>query len=459
MGLFSSFCSSVGSAFSSVVDTVSSAASSAWDTVKEVGSKVWEGAKNVAKKVLDTCVDVGEKVVGAAKKVVKTVKKVIKKVAPVVKTVARIAAETIGVKYPWIAVAAKTIIKGIEYLEKLADSPFVKKILNYIEWALEKAKQIRDVLFGKAEQKEAEQRQKELQQAMDMMKTEEQKRAIRFAMLINSYILVRTRIEETLENFDLLSEEASFDHYLRLRATQRLLHFTEKRLQRAKDITQVTSDDLFLVEIGAELLAENPTLSTDDALRLDRISRQYFGKGLLPFVFEELLASWNMKLEEMQETWNEINREYAKIKRELTSLSTKKKIQKLSFEEEVKLTELTSEERTTKAELRYQGIENRNMQNYVYAAEGFLQVLEKTQDQWSEDDQEWILEDSQEVGLLLIQCIESGVHWDELSDEQQSLIEDFANIFAEDSKIRTQEIKKEMLEEYNEYNQLVEVTA
>lgn len=215
--------------------------SAAVDWVTDKASSAWEATKNVAKKVVDTCVDVGQKVVDTAQKVYEAAKKVVektvvKKVAPIVKTAAQIAKETIGRYYPWVATVADAVIKGIEYIEKIHNHPLVKKITKHIEWALEKtklfldkAKKIKDFLFGKSEEREAMQRQKELQEAMNLMQTEEQRKSIRFAMVINSYLMVRSRLQETLDEFD-VRENTNFDHYLRLRATQRLLWLTEQRL-------------------------------------------------------------------------------------------------------------------------------------------------------------------------------------------------------------------------------------
>ncbi len=77
--------------------------------------------------------------------------------------------------------------------------------------------------------KEAEQRQQDLQEAMDAMKTEEQRQSICFAAVINDYVLVQTHIQEILEK-DTVKD---FSHYLRLRATQKLLKELRKTLNTA----------------------------------------------------------------------------------------------------------------------------------------------------------------------------------------------------------------------------------
>lgn len=414
--------------------------SDTWESVKSAASSAWEGVKSVASKVVDTCVEWGGKVVDTVKNVYKAVKPYIKHAKEIVKVVGN----TLGAKFPWVKAAADIIAKGLEFLEKIEDSPLVKRISKDIEWALKTLEKIKETFFNKSEEKEAMRRQKDLQRAYDAMETEEQRRSIRFAMLINDYVLLRSRIEDALNKFE-SSNSTNFEHYLRLRATQKLLKITERRLNRAKDLTEIESDDLFLIQTGAELLVEHPNLSTEELQCLDRIiQRRFDGKTLLPFVFEELLFSWGIKLEEMEEKRKILNSEIVKLKREFKQLEIKQKVEELSTIELAKSVVLREEIKEVKYELKEQEGKNRAMQNYIYAAEGFLQVLEKTEEQWIEDGREYIIEDSKEIGMLLIQCVERGLHWDELELEQQSLIRDFANIFAKDSKKRTEKMKSDL---------------
>ena len=58
--------------------------------------------------------------------------------------------------------------------------------------------------------------------------------------------------------------------------------------------------------------------------------------------------------------------------------------------------------------------------------------------------------------MLLINTVERDVHWDDLTEEQQSLINDFANIFAEDSKRRQAEVEAEI---EDDMKQEIEVSA
>ena len=197
-------------------------------------------------------------------------------------------------------------------------------------------------------------------------------------------------------------------------------------------------------------------MTNEDALKLDRIiKRRFNGKSLLPFVFEELVYSWTLKLNQMEQEWDSLNKDISKLKTSLRQLKIKGQIEKLSILEEADIIKLSEDIRDNSYLLNEKQISNRSMKTYILAAEGFLQILEKTEDYWIEQDKEWILEDSQEVGLLIIECAENNKPWDELTDDQQSIISDFANIFAEDSKQRRKEMMKEIEFEAEE----IEVTV
>ncbi|WP_180174634.1 hypothetical protein [Acinetobacter sp. YH01022] len=420
MGWFSSACSAIGSAVSSVGRGISSAASAVWDT-----------AKSAARKAIDWMADEAENFVGKVKDVWKMAKPWVEKIAPYIsKGIALL-------PFPWAGAVAKAVEKGIQALLALENSPILKKVEQAIIWASNAAKHFRDMYMTPKDVKEAEQRQQDLQEAMDAMKTEEQRQSIRFAAVINDYVLVQTHIQEILEK-DTVKD---FSHYLRLRATQKLLRAAEKTLNTARNLDEITADDSFLLRIGADLLAENPNLSDADAEKLDRIiKRRFSGKSLVPFVFEELICAWETKLQNMEAKWKQMNKESATLKRQIKELEVKMQIESLTSDEEVQLVDLKNDAKNISHQLTQQAEENRAMQSYVHAAEGFLQVLEKTAEQFEEEGRDYIVDDVATVGRLLVECAQHGKQWNELTGDEQSLITDYANIFAEDSKKRTQEL-------------------
>jgi hypothetical protein len=425
------FWSSVGSAFSSAARSVSSAVSSVGRGIASAAGALWDTAKSAARKAVDWMADEAENFVGKVKDIWKTAKPWVEKIAPYIsKGIALL-------PFPWAGAVAKAVEKGIQALLALENSPILKKVEQAIIWASNAAKHFRDMYMTPKDVKEAEQRQQDLQEAMDAMKTEEQRQSIRFAAVINDYVLVQTHIQEILEK-DTIKD---FSHYLRLRATQKLLRAAEKTLNTARTLDEITADDSFLLRVGADLLAENPNLTDSDAEKLDSIiKRRFNGKSLIPFVFEELICAWETKLQNMEAKWNQMNKEVASFKRQIKQLEVKMKIESLTSDEEAELVNLKNDVKNIAYQLTQQAEENRAMQSYVHAAEGFLQVLEKTAEQFEEEGRDYIVDDVAAVGRLLIECAQNGKQWSELTEDEQSLITDYANIFAEDSKKRTQEL-------------------
>lgn len=218
------FWSSVGSAFSSAGRAVASAASKAWD-----------GAKSAASKAIGWMADKADNFVGKVKDIWKTAKPWVEKLAPYISKGISL------LPFPWASAVAAAVEKGIQALLALENSPILKKVEEAIKWASEAARNFRDKYLSQEEIDEAERRQREIQEAMDAMHTEEQRQSIRFAAIINDYILVQTRIQKILAK----DEVTDFQHYLRLRATQKLLKAAEKTLSTAQDLNEITSDDSF----------------------------------------------------------------------------------------------------------------------------------------------------------------------------------------------------------------------
>lgn len=421
------FWSSVGS----VARSISSVASSIGRGVSSAAKAVWDTAKSAARKAVDWMADEAENFVGKVKDIWEMAKPWVEKIAPYISQGIAL------LPFPWAKAVAKAVEKGIQALLALENSPILKKVEQAIIWASNAARNFTEMYLTPKDVMEAEQRQKYLQEAMDAMKTEEQRQSIRFAAVINDYVLIQTHIQEILEKDNI----KDFSHYLRLRATQKLLRAAEKTLNTARNLDEITAEDSFLLRIGSDLLAENPNLSDADAEKLDSIiKRRFSGKSLIPFVFEELICTWETKLQNMEAKWAQMNKEAAKLKRQIKELEVQMQIETLTCSEETQLANLKNDAKNTAYQLTQQAFENRAMQNYVHAAEGFLQVLEKTAEEFEEEGRDYIVDDVAIVGRLLVECAQHGKQWSELTEEEQSLITDYANIFAEDSKKRTQEL-------------------
>lgn len=403
------FFSFIGDCISSVVSFVSDVVEAVVDTAKSVvnwiadkATKVWDGVKSVWN-------------------FIKTV------VKPVLKVVVHL------IPFPIVKKAVQVIIVAIELLEKVLDHPVVKKIQKAVEWCLDKAKKLRDIGLTEVERREAKERRDLLNKASDhLIGHDQEQKAIYIAKIINEFIILRTEINDYLEDNASLVD---FDHYLRLRSAHKLLDLTEKKLSSQNiEMFDISEDDVFILEIGNQLIGVNPEISDENLTRLDRVIWETSGKALLPFVFEELLFSWAKRIELHEKEWAEKNKELSKKKVELRAAETRVKY---GDSAECDIEALKSSIDTLSSEL--DSITNKVNTGLILndAAEGFLQILEGND---NVVNKRYLMDEGNRVGQLIINCQEFGQDWQQLCIEDRELIIDFANIFRADRELRLQNI-------------------
>lgn len=438
MGFFSfvgDVASSIGNAVSSAVDTVGSAISSGWSEVKKVAGRA-----------LEWVAENGQQFVGAVKKTWEAVKPYMETIRSGIRTAAAFATSH---GMPWLGAALTALDSGIGALTKFSDSPIAKKISQAIEWALEIAKrwknseekqreqdQKEDPLLKEHELEKARRYQEDLRLAEREAMSNDEERAISLASVINDYAIANADLTKTLEG-----TPENFEHYLRLRATQKLLKMSKNKFQSAKTIDDLSADDIFVVRIASDLIKNNPELGKIAAERLDKILVEKHGKKLTPFVYEELVAAWSAQANDARTQWDTLNRNYSRNMILQKRLQVAKKVQQELSEEEMKeLEKLEEELPETKKTLDAIDRQERDCNLFAGATEGFLQLLEKDEDQIKKDDQEYLLDDGQRVGMLLIDCAEHSKAFSELNAEEQELIIDFSNIFKQDAQNRSKKI-------------------
>lgn len=410
--------------------------SDCWSAIKSVGSAVVEVVRTTYDTVREKARDALDWMATKAESFVGKVKEIWSKVKPFIATVVRpalkIAAEWATVAlptFPWVATAIRAFDKALEALLNWEKTALARQVKAAVEWAIAKAKTLRDVLLDDEEMEQAATHEEVLREAREEVRGEAG-RALDLATLITQYAQLSTRIQQVLENNNI----SDFDHYLRLRASQKLLKDTEQRLIHAQDLDAINRDDLFLVEIAAELLKAKPQVSDAQAVRLDEVIAARFGKKLIPFVFEELIMAWGCNLEQQEKDWKTLSESVAKLQVQERQLKISQNLGEPSAEDKAALADIQSRLPALKAQMDQLRKRNQEMRNYVYAAEGFLQVLEKAPEDFADDA--YLLSDSQEVGMIIIDCAQHGKRWEELTEDEQSLIIDFANIFEEASRER-----------------------
>lgn len=425
MDWFSSACSWVGSAVSSVASGIAS-----------VGSAVFNGAREIAGKAIGWMAEKAEGFVNGVKNVWRAVKPYVENIRVALKA----AAATTPI--PWIQAALIGLEKGLGALTAFENSPIAKKIDAAIKWSIDlakrwqKSRQTQEEHLSEEELEEARHHQENMRFAEREVVSPEHRHEMEMAAAINDYEIAKADLVKVLN-----AEPENFEHYLRLRATQKLLSMADKKFRNAQTVDALSADDLFLVRIASDLIKANPELSSQAAARLDRVLSEKYGKKLTPFVFEEMIASWGVRAQELGQQWNVANRSYAKDSMLLKRLQQALKIQhELSAEEAEELTMLEADVPASKQKLDDLATCKRDIQRYVGAAEGFLQLLEKTEEQIEQEDRTYLIEEGAQVGQLLVDCAENSKPFNALNQREQALIIDYSNIFQQESEARMERI-------------------
>lgn len=413
-------------------------------------SDLWDGACSVAKSVFSKAKEIaGKAIAWMAEKAegfvndVKTVWQAVKPYVTKIRAALLLAAKAVPI--PWVKAALIGLEKALGALTAFENSPIAKKIDAAIKWSIELAKRWQMSRQAEAEVEDrlseddlmaARRHQENLRFAEREVVAPEHRHLLELAAVINDYEIARADLSKAID-----ATPENFEHYLRLRATEKLLNMADKKFRTAQSFDELSADDLFLVRIASDLIKANPELSSIAAARLDRVLTEKYGKQLTPFVFEELIASWGAQAKEVGVQWEKANRDHARDKTLFKQLILAKKIQgELSADEQLELDRLEQEVPNHQERLDDLATRQRDIERYVGAAEGFLQVLEKTEEQIKQEDRSYLLEDATEVGKMLIDCAEHNRPFSSLGLNDQSLITDYANVFRNEARVRMEKV-------------------
>ena len=424
MGWLSDVCSRV-------VSAVSSAASYASEKVSQGLS--W--AREKAATACDWIAEKGEGFIDKVKNVYKKVKPFLQKVKPWLEKAASF------VPFPWLKSGLLLTAKAIDALLALENSPVLHALEKAVRKTIKLAQFVKERYLTPQEVEEAKENRDAFMQAEQQYESqlsEEQQKALQLNAMLNNYGILKVELRDVLE-----MGVVDFQHYLRLRATQKLLDMSEQKIIAVENIEDINSDDIYLIKT-AESLLSTAQLSDDEAIRLDSIIQKRFGKSLIPFVFEELMVVWVEKQQSLEQEWTELSRKLAKDRVLKTRLDVAKRTSELTEEENVIYSELMTKMSGEQTKLTRLDNERRSMKSYVYAAEGFMQILEKDDATLEAEDKDYLLEDSEEIASIIMRVAQNNVAWESLSDDEQSLITDYANIFEAEGKARADKLKQEI---------------
>ncbi|KDP87804.1 hypothetical protein CF70_034390 [Cupriavidus sp. SK-3] len=386
--------------------------------------------KEVAAKVVGAMAAEGERIVGDIKRFYNMAKPWL------VKAKALVATARAGAKlHPWIGSALMVLEKGLDFAIGFGDSAIAKRLDNAVAWVIAAARKYRDQVLDKEAAAEAEKHKEAVKEA-EAHAARSAQHALKVTQFMIDSMLVRSRIDTLMER----DTVRDFDHYLRLRAAQKLLVNTESQLQEATTVDAVTADDMFLVTVGSDLLAETPVLSDADAERLDAIVTVRFGKGLIPFVFEELIIGWAADLQTREASGKRLESRVIDNRIKLNRMLRAQKSESLTPEDAAELPALQAQVSEGMSALEAAKTENAEFRIYVQAAEGFLQFMEKDEATLREENFDYLVDSGNEAGQILIDCLQFGKRWEQLGEDQQALVIDFSNIFEAASRKRAEQL-------------------
>jgi len=212
------------------VSNVCNFVSSAVSTVSNVVSSAYETAKNVAGKVVGWMAEKAEVFIGGVKKAWKVVKPFVQHIRTALLNASKLA------PYPWMRSALVMLEKGLGALTAFEKSPIAKKMDAAIKWAIKLAQRWqknREDLLDKNKQQDdmeqandlltedelvlAKQHQAELRFAEDEVIPQDQRHNLELASAINDFEIAKKELGMAIE-----AEPTDFEHYLRLRATQKI---------------------------------------------------------------------------------------------------------------------------------------------------------------------------------------------------------------------------------------------
>lgn len=404
----------LGSFISGAVSFVCSAASAVGRVVTKVA--------DFAGKVLSTVATVGEKVI-----------KTVKAVWPVVKPwVAKFSVLLNGIPYvgPYLAKAAQVLLA-------LDKSPILKKIGEIAERVLPKAKALGQALTKWSDIRKAREEQEDLEAAEEEMQNDEQRSALRLTEFINKFIIVNSTITKMIEE-DYVTD---LESYLRIRADARILEKMKDKLHNIKSIDEVSADDMFILDFTDKITNEIDA-SEEEADRFSDLVEKLFGKSVMAIIFDEMIKQWAGDLDV-----DRANKEKAfdALNKAETTINRCERLEKAGDATTEDLAEMKLlKQKLPGLEKKYSDLIKAigHRQDYIEAAEGMLRVYEgdESLSKVVGEDIDVIKDNVEDVGQLVIDCMNRGKQWEELDEEEKGLIMDFSNIFRKSAQMRAKEV-------------------
>lgn len=405
------------------------------ESVKEKTSDVLQKAKRAAGEALEWLANKSEQLVDEVKANWPRFKPHLQRAHAAIKMFAA------KMPWPWLEAALASLDRLLDGLMALENSPVLHALERAIRfvasWARKwKSQAETETEHSEFDLEEARQHQQAFRAAATSSNGRDFNRQASLWAAVNHLEIVKRDLEIAIQ-----TPADDLEHYLRIRATQKLVIMAEHRFREAKTIEEINEDDLLILKIASGLIQSQPELSAEAAEGLDSLLQRRYQTRLQPFVYSELVISWEQARKQVEQDWEQLSAKHAKDYVQLRRLKIAKDIQgELDAEEDDLLKGLDTSVPIAKRQLDSLGERSRDLERLVGAAEGFLQLLEKTEEDIRSSDQAYLLEDGPKVGKLLMRCAEKNLRVSDLTLDEQALITAFANIFRAAAKERLERI-------------------
>ncbi|RBJ68975.1 hypothetical protein C3L29_037685, partial [Pseudomonas sp. MWU12-2534b] len=145
------------------------------------------------------------------------------------------------VPWPWVKAVSLGLERALAVLEHLDSHPLAAKVQQAIDWVIARAREWQQRLLDEQEIAEAQARERDLKSAMAKTQGAERE-ALQAISLTNRYHLVKALTNRLIET----EAFVDFDHYLRVRAVQKLLQLYEEQMTQLEDVVALGQEPLFI---------------------------------------------------------------------------------------------------------------------------------------------------------------------------------------------------------------------
>jgi hypothetical protein len=277
-----------------------------------------------------------------------------------------------------------------------------------------------------------------VQRDLDALKptNENESQLIKTLSLLNRLNRLKLEVDYKLNQ----TEFEDMEQYLQVAFLNKICGKLIRRINDGATAADLTEDDLFIFEISEEILGPDPVLSEEDKIRFQNAVEKALGKSFEAAVYEEMTIFWDAMVKEKKNKLDYMRDEKAKLDANIQMRESRAKLDPLSESQKQKLD--TDKKRLDVMQSDYESLrdEIRGQEHYIYAIEGLQLSLEKKLGKvLPKEDVKYMENQIDELAGVITNAFNDRKKFFDLSEEEQDLVRDLANIFKSASEKRVED--------------------